>query len=195
MDAATRIKNKDHIPNLVNMNIVISSGWYMLSLVVTPWAREHPVTEQRNDTTNLHRSSVDGFQGHSGTKHPDEPGLCMFGNLPQQASYNLVILKGPPDPDIRDSSAVRDDASTYDNAMDALVTSDLTGQTTTTTPKTRPTPSKTLEKVFLPTQALTGPSSGTPALLEGSRKRHRARAPSPSPLDESEDITGTPRSI
>lgn len=32
-------------------------------------------------------------------------------------------------------------------------------------------------------------------MLEGSRKRHRQRAPSPSLLEESEDITGTPRSI
>ncbi|KAH9818399.1 hypothetical protein DFH28DRAFT_888393, partial [Melampsora americana] len=84
--------------------------------------------------------------------------------------------------------------------MDAVVASDLTDQSTTTTPRSRPPSSKTtikvtpLEKVTLPPQALAGTGSSTPASLEGSRKRHRQRAPSPSPLDETEELTGTPRS-
>ncbi|KAH9810806.1 hypothetical protein DFH28DRAFT_932401 [Melampsora americana] len=86
--------------------------------------------------------------------------------------------------------------------MDGLVASDLTGQTPTTTPKTptipsktRPSSSRTLDKVILHSQALLGPVSSAPASLEGPRKRHRQRAPSPSPLDEAEDITGTPQSV
>ncbi|KAH9813896.1 hypothetical protein DFH28DRAFT_895665, partial [Melampsora americana] len=85
--------------------------------------------------------------------------------------------------------------------MDGLITADLTGQTPTTTPKTpsfasktRPPSSKTLDKVTIPTQALLNTGSNAPASLESSRKRQRHRAPSPSPLDESKDITGTPRS-
>ncbi|KAH9811745.1 hypothetical protein DFH28DRAFT_899931, partial [Melampsora americana] len=79
--------------------------------------------------------------------------------------------------------------------MDALVASDLTGQTAESTPKTRPPSSIALEKVSIPPQALTGPVSKTPVSLEGSRKRHRQRAPSQSPLEEVEDITGTPRTV
>ncbi|KAH9824037.1 hypothetical protein DFH28DRAFT_1117815 [Melampsora americana] len=101
---------------------------------------------------------------------------------------------GPPDPDIQEGSMLQDDGSTYDDALDALVASDLTGQKTTATPKTRPTPPKTLEKAGITSQSLLGTVSSSPALLEGSRNRHRHRAPSPSPLEEAEIVTGTPRS-
>lgn len=101
----------------------------------------------------------------------------------------------PPDPDLQDGSTTRDDASTYDDAIDAVVASDLTGQTPTTAPKTRSAPPRPLERVSLSQQAILGPAPGTPPIPEGSRKRHRQRPPSPSLLEESEDITGTPRSI
>ncbi|KAH9822990.1 hypothetical protein DFH28DRAFT_1118338 [Melampsora americana] len=102
--------------------------------------------------------------------------------------------EGSLDLDMQDVSTARDDVLTYDDAMDALGKSDLTGQTTATTPKTRPTTSFAFDKAAIPPLALTGPVSSTPAMLEGSRKRTRHRAPSPSPLDEAEEITETPRS-
>ncbi|KAH9819521.1 hypothetical protein DFH28DRAFT_924865 [Melampsora americana] len=74
---------------------------------------------------------------------------------------------GPPDPDIQDGSAGPDNMLTYDDAMDALIASDLTGQSTVMTPKTRPTLPKTLDKVVISSQALTGPALNTPATLEG----------------------------
>ncbi|KAH9809093.1 hypothetical protein DFH28DRAFT_1134417 [Melampsora americana] len=106
-----------------------------------------------------------------------------------------AVIHRQPDPDSQDVSMAQDEESTYDDALDVLVASDLTGQKTTTTPKTRPTaPSASLKRVAITSQALLGPTSRTPSLMEGPRKRHRPRAPSPSPLEEAEDITGTPRS-
>lgn len=94
-----------------------------------------------------------------------------------------------------EGSTARDDASAYDDAIDASIASDLTGQPAKNAPRTRSCPPKTIEKVVLTSQALLGPATSTPPLLDGHRKRHRQRAPSPSPLEEAGDITGTPRSI
>lgn len=98
---------------------------------------------------------------------------------------------------MQDVSTARDDASIYDDATDAtdaIVASGLTGHATPPAPKTRTPMPKTMERVTLLSQALLGPPSSAPASLDGPRKRHRQRAPSPSPLDDAEDITGTPRS-
>lgn len=103
--------------------------------------------------------------------------------------------EGPPDPDSQDGMTTRDDASMYDDAVDAVVASDLTSQVQPATPKTGSASQRPIERVNLLPQALLGPATSTPAPLDGSRKRHRLRAPSPSPLEEAEDITGTPRSI
>lgn len=73
------------------------------------------------------------------------------------------------------------------------VASDLTGPTKTLTLTSRPPTG--VQAVTVTSATLLGSPSGTPGPREGSRKRLRQRAPSPSPLDEAEEITGTPRSV
>lgn len=80
----------------------------------------------------------------------------------------------PPDPDLQDGSTTRDDV------MDAVVASDLTGQTPTTAPKTRSAPPRPLEKVTLSQQALLGPSSST-SHAGGLKEAASAESPLPKP--------------
>ncbi|KAH9823469.1 hypothetical protein DFH28DRAFT_880698, partial [Melampsora americana] len=74
---------------------------------------------------------------------------------------------------------------------DAVIASDLTGQSKTLTLTQRPLSG--LQRIDITPGALVGPISTTSTPGEKSRKRTRTAPPAPSALDEAEEITGTPR--
>ncbi|KAH9821531.1 hypothetical protein DFH28DRAFT_882843, partial [Melampsora americana] len=95
----------------------------------------------------------------------------------------------PPDLDRSVDLTPRDDLSINE---DAVIASDLTGQSKTLT--LTPRSPAGLQKTNLTQEVLIGQSPATATPVEKSRKRTRTFAPTPSTLEEVDEITDTPRS-